>query len=501
MRRSISAMFGNRRARDRGDVLLMSIGVLAVSTIFVSFIIMMAYSILAFSKDSQNNTLAQEAADVAVAEAMFVLNEEFGVVSSDDDYDQTLLLRSLPDATDPASADLTNWNATQQRNQHNVGPNGEYGIQAESTWYVDVFDTHFGAPSSVPDPNRIRQSGQIGNLVVASTVFIPQGENDPFVLATRSIEVPLFQYQARAVQRSSDGVGLSYVVSPATMFQFGAVGVASLSDDGDSGSVRLLSPIASNGNISLVDPEASFVTSADRQRRYDSNVFLFGSALCIDGNAAGVTRCDNDATLSLSFEVNADTQLMDEVEEFCGSTERDDFIASEQSVANLLANDTTYCFRDFIMDADVNLISTDSNNLGRTARIFVDRELRVTDGSEFNYTGAAATAPQAAFYTRSSNVTFEGSTTSTSLWAYVYAPDATCELGEMSNPDARSETRYVGSWVCDTVVLDQAYSISHRPPYPGLIEFGEFGFGSDVYLNNLWFVNYEATRAVLQERP
>jgi len=60
----------------------------------------------------------------------------------------------------------------------------------------------------------------------------------------------------------------------------------------------------------------------------------------------------------------------------------------------------------------------------------------------------------------------------------------------------RSWDMYLGSIVCQIVDLSHTRQFSQRTPFPELVEFGSAGFGSDMYPNNLWYINPESIEFV-----
>lgn len=227
---------------------------------------------------------------------------------------------------------------------------------------------------------------------------------------------------------------------------------------------------------------------------------------------APADSCPKSRTLNTGFEVEPDKLLVHQMSHYCSAQGTDDYLASDQVNPSLVASDTTYCFRDFTMDKKLRLASLSASG-DKVVRIFVERNLAMTKGAKFVGSSGAAlgtnpsTEMQAAFYTLGTNVRLEanpaGSTDLSKF--YLYAPNATCSPGEVpDNPatpgidesDQRSRSIYAGAIVCDTVKLDHAFQVVNDPPFSGLVEFGAAGFGSDLYPNNLWFVNKESIEFV-----
>ncbi|HZL80672.1 MAG TPA: hypothetical protein VFC06_01830, partial [Demequina sp.] len=457
--------FVRNAKRDDGEVLLSAIVVMVVVGMFIMFMTTQAWGISVNAKHTQREALAQEAVDIALSQAIYTLNENYGVVSDNGSYDTAngAYSRTLPAASSPASADLDSFNATKWTS-FNGSPAGatKYGIQAQARWWIDTFDVSYDKPNTV-DQNRVRFGGVIGNLTVEARVVTP---DETVVYGYRAITVPLYQFQARAVQSSSDGVGLAYVLSPLSMFQHGVFGTQSVQDLGEDGFVKAWSPIASSGDITLDDPVDSTNLNDDQQRRYDADLMLFGQGRCLEYDTTSgsvVGECSSVKTLNTGFEVVPDTNLVSQMQEFCSTQGSEDFIASQQAFPSLTANDTTYCFRDFVMDANVNL-PTNGASGRNVARIFVERNVIVKDGHHFldeNGTDsfdAPATDPQVAIYTLSTAVTLEGNSSGSSHSnLYLYAPNATCSPGMRADDPVttsvdeslgRSWDMYLGSIVC-----------------------------------------------------
>lgn len=500
------------RAR-RGNVEILTVVAIVITGMLAALLSAIAFSTSSRARDIQRDALAQEALDVAIAQAIFTLNEDYGVVSDTGTYlsDEGAYDRSLPQEGSPESSDMTQFNATKETAFSQVDGQGRHGVQAQARWWVDAFDVEYGYHDAI-DQDRVRAAAQVGDLHVEARIVSASGDT---VYAYRAVQIPLYQAQARAAQASVDGRGLSYVASPLTLFQFAAFGERGVQDGLDDGHVVIASPIAASGDIVMIDPDAStlFEDDPDAARRYDANVALFGSGTCLqyDPSDSSYTDCQETRSVNMGFELTADTALLEQVSQYCGSEGLDDFVASQQEQPSLVAADTTYCFRNFIMDEDVRLLREDPD--ARTVRIFVADQVHITDGARFtdaagaSISGAPDTAPQAAIFTTSTDVLIEASASDgeVSSVLFVYAPEATCEPGRMRDDPStggidesaiRGQVTYVGSLVCDTVVLDYAAGVMNVSPDPGVIEFGAAGFGSDVYPANLWYLNRESTEFV-----
>jgi len=492
---------------DRGDVLLSTVALVALAGIFTLVILSLAWGIHMNGKRNQRASIAQEAVDVALAEAMFRLNEDYGVVTDTGEYVSTdgAYNRTLPSENAPENADLTQFNATKQTELHEVNPDGTYGIQAYATWWVDVFDVPMDDGSG-GDQNRVRLNNQIGDLYIAAEVATLDRE---IVYASRSIRVPLYQVQVREARAASQGQGLAYVASPLSLFQYAAFGAEGVEDTRDGSTLQALTPIASSGNITLLDPVTPFSSSDSLLRRWDSSMFLFGTGQCEVLNPSGTTsRCTEGRSFTTGFELVPDVQVIDNITEYCSVEGLEDFVASQQQVPMLLTGDVTYCFRDFIMDTDVRLVATGAGP--QVARVFVERSFHVLDGARFVSASGSAlgispdSEPQVAIFTDSADVVLGGSLTQTTTKFYLYAPNADCAPGAIADDpltgvdesDHPRSLRLYGSVVCRTVDLRDVDVIVNHPPLPQIVEFGSAGFGSDVYPNNLWFINYESIEQV-----
>lgn len=492
----------------RGDAVFVALVVMMLAAFFSLAMVTLSWQTSIAAKRHERDTVAQEAVDIALSQALYDLNQNYGVATVDGYLSSKgAYNRTLPTATSPQTSDLTQFNATRQTSLHRV-VNGAYGVQAEARWWVDVYPVSLNWFSSAAANKPARAANKVGDLYVEARLVSSDGA---VVSGYRAIRVPLYQIQARAVRASTDGKGLSYVVSPLSMFQFGAFGTQGVRDVLPDGNVKLFTPVGSSGDVVLDDPGASVTpatsSSMQTKQRFESAMTLFGKGKCRDYDTAAGTSADCVGTSAQhqGFEIQPDTVLLDQMLTFCGTQGLDDFVASEQRTPSLVASDTTYCFRNFTMDRDVRLVPGSSE---RAVRIFVQGTVTIADGALFvDQSGAslstqAATGPQAVIYTPSTAVSVGGVITASANRAfqslYLYAPYATCSPGRMTDNPAtagvdestlRSSMDFVGSIVCRNVVLDYADSIINVPPSPEIVEFGEAGFGSDLYPSNLWFLD------------
>ncbi len=495
----------NGQPDDRGEVLVTVVIIMIIVMMFSGWMMSMAWLLQRQSLESQRESLAQEAVDAALSQAMFTLNEDYGVVdptaTSDDAYERT-----IPSEASPSSADMSQFNATKELSLHEVS-GGEYGVQAQARWWIDEFDTTYDDLGSATNVDTTRYGNIVGDLYVESRIVSASGE---VVFATRAVRMSLYQIQARAVTASSGG-GLRYVVSPLALFQYGAFGTDGVLDISDgTTAVESSSQIASSGSIVLSNPEGVF-GDLSNQGVLEADMILYGNGQCLEWDAstgAVAGDCGNARTLNTGFEVEPDVSLIQQFEEFCSSSGTDDFIASEQENPMLAAGAATYCFRDFIMDEDVRLVPGSTS--GQAVRIFVERTLDIQNGSVFTTASggslvdaAGGSSLQAAIFTTSTDVTLQGeSGVGSDSKFYLYAPNASCDVGAMDDDPSttgidesalRSDTTYYGSFVCADVTLSHASYVANETPLSELVSLGDASAGGVLYPNNLWFINREST--------
>lgn len=493
----------SRRLDERGDAVVMTVALLFLVSLFVVVIFAVTLSVLSSTRTYERSNVAQEAVDIAIAQALWTLNEDYGYVNPDE-YVQGVdaYSRALPSEDSPANADLQQFNATRRSDLHGEGE--VYGVQAKAKWWVEVFDASYDVKETI-DPLALRHANRVGTLFVAAEVTDLDGET---VFATRSIQIPLYQTHVNAVRAATGGEGLAYVTSPLSMMQYAAFGIESVRSDVKGDPVSLGSPVASGREVIIRDPDLA-IAEADA-RRYEAFMMTFGpGAQCYELSGTSDTQvpCSASRTMSTGFEMVPDIQFIRDVSDYCAQQGMEDYIASQQASKQLLAGDITYCFGDFIMDADVRVMP--SGTLGnQVARVFVADQIRIENGARFLTASGEEIhlhrdAPQVALFTESEDVTIEGSAVPGATKFYLYAPHATCEPGRVDDDPATPHDEaaaamrtqaYYGSMVCKHVWLNWAGSVHSQTPFPELTEFGSSGFGSDLYPATLWFTDSSSTK-------